>query len=165
MQTYNPSTYSWEYNPKGKYAYGATCVKNCPEHLLKDNGACVRSCPPNKRPVNGECVSCDGACPKSCKGEGSIHSGNVDSFKGCTVIDGSVSILEHSFSGFHHMDETNFTFGPMYQQMHPDRLEVFSSLKEVTGYINIQGSHPDFKNLSYFRYVSTHCRLPSDIPC
>ncbi|KAL0280246.1 UNVERIFIED_CONTAM: hypothetical protein PYX00_001596 [Menopon gallinae] len=151
MQTYNPSTYSWEYNPKGKYAYGATCVKNCPEHLLKDNGACVRSCPPNKRPVNGECVSCDGACPKSCKGEVSIHSGNVDSFKGCTVIDGSVSILEHSFNGFHHMDETNFTFGPRYQQMHPDRLEVFSSLKEVTGYINIQGSHPDFKNLSYFR--------------
>lgn len=30
MQRYNPITYSWESNPDGKYAYGATCVKNCP---------------------------------------------------------------------------------------------------------------------------------------
>ena len=49
MQRYNPIKYSWETNPYGKYAYGATCVKNCPEHLLKDNGACVRSCPPTKK--------------------------------------------------------------------------------------------------------------------
>jgi L1 cell adhesion molecule len=49
MQRYNPITYSWEINPEGKYAYGATCVKNCPEHLLKDNGACVRTCPPKKK--------------------------------------------------------------------------------------------------------------------
>jgi len=49
MQRYNSITYSWETNPNGKYAYGATCVKNCPEHLLKDNGACVRSCPPKKK--------------------------------------------------------------------------------------------------------------------
>lgn len=49
MQRYNPITYSWEINPEGKYAYGATCVKTCPAHLLKDNGACVRSCPPKKK--------------------------------------------------------------------------------------------------------------------
>lgn len=45
MHIYNPVSYRWERDPKGKYAYGATCVKECPEHLLKDNGACVRSCP------------------------------------------------------------------------------------------------------------------------
>ena len=49
MQRYNPVKYKWERNPDGKYAYGATCVKNCPKHLLKDNGACVRSCPPKKK--------------------------------------------------------------------------------------------------------------------
>jgi epidermal growth factor receptor len=49
MQIYNPSKYRWERNPLGKYAYGATCVKDCPEHLLKDNGACVRACPPKKK--------------------------------------------------------------------------------------------------------------------
>ena len=49
MQSYNPNKYKWEKNPDGKYAYGATCVKDCPEHLLKDNGACVRACPPKKK--------------------------------------------------------------------------------------------------------------------
>ena len=49
MQIYNPIKYKWERDPLGKYAYGATCVKDCPEHLLKDNGACVRACPPKKK--------------------------------------------------------------------------------------------------------------------
>ena len=49
MQIYNPIKYKWERDPQGKYAYGATCVKECPEHLLKDNGACVRACPPKKK--------------------------------------------------------------------------------------------------------------------
>lgn len=49
MQRYNPIKYRWEKHPDGKYAYGATCVKDCPKHLLKDNGACVRSCPPKKK--------------------------------------------------------------------------------------------------------------------
>ena len=47
---YNPNTYLSERNPAGKYAYGATCVKTCPEHLLRDAGAgaCVRQCPRDK---------------------------------------------------------------------------------------------------------------------
>ncbi|XP_045478869.1 epidermal growth factor receptor-like [Harmonia axyridis] len=60
MQIYNTVNYSWVPNPKGKYAYGATCVEKCPEHLLKDNGACVRTCPPQKRAKNGECIPCEG---------------------------------------------------------------------------------------------------------
>ncbi|XP_014252271.1 epidermal growth factor receptor isoform X2 [Cimex lectularius] len=157
MQRYNPITYSWETNPLGKYAYGATCVKNCPEHLLKDNGACVRSCPPKKKAVNGECVPCDGPCPKTCEGsvnssspQGMVHAGNINSFKDCTIIEGSLIILDQSFKGFQQF-YSDFSFGPHYPEMHPDKLEVFSTLKEVTGYINIQGSHPDFTNLSYFR--------------
>ena len=49
----------------------------------------------------------------------------------------------------------NFTFGPRYPQMHPDRLEVFSTLKELTSFINIQATHPEFRNLSYFRNLET----------
>ncbi|XP_021924577.1 epidermal growth factor receptor isoform X4 [Zootermopsis nevadensis] len=154
MQRYNPTTYSWEANPQGKYAYGATCVKKCPEHLLKDNGACVRSCPPKKKAENGECVPCDGPCPKTCDGVNEIHSGNIDGFRDCTIIEGSLTILDQSFRGFQQVYH-NFSFGPRYQQMHPDRLEVFSTLKEVTGYVNIQGEHPDFTNLSYFRNLET----------
>lgn len=150
MQKYNPITYSWEPNPKGKYAYGATCVKNCPEHLLKDSGACVRSCPPNKKSVNGECVPCDGPCPKTCRGDTLIHAGNIDDFRGCTIIEGYIHILENSFKGYQEIYR-NYSFGNHHPPMHPDRLEVFSTLKEITGFIDIQASHRDFKNLSYFR--------------
>lgn len=158
MQTYNPTTYSWEPNVNGKYAYGATCVKNCPEHLLKDNGACVRTCPPKKTDVNGECVMCDGPCPKSCKGVTLVHSENIDNFKGCTIIDGNLEILEQSFRGFYdffsHMSN-NFTISNRISEMDPDKLEVFSTLKEVTGYVNIQSHHEKFVNLSYFRNLET----------
>ncbi|KAG4073502.1 hypothetical protein HA402_000726 [Bradysia odoriphaga] len=152
MQKYNPTNYLWEANPDGKYAYGATCVRNCPEHLLKDNGACVRTCPNNKTAVNGECVTCNGPCPKTCPGVGIVHSGNVDDFRGCTIIEGSLEILDQSFAGFQQV-YTNFSFGPRFIKMHPDRLEVFSTLREVTGYINIQGNHEHFTNLSYFRNI------------
>jgi L1 cell adhesion molecule len=151
MMKYNPSSYSWEINPEGKYAYGATCVKQCPDHLLKDNGACVRSCPPNKKNNNrGECVPCDGPCPKNCQGVDVVHASNIDSFKECTIIEGSLTILDTSFEGFQEV-YSNFSFGPRHPPMHPDQMEVFSTLKQVTGYISIQATHPDFTNLSYFR--------------
>ncbi|CAD6211930.1 GSCOCG00003904001-RA-CDS [Cotesia congregata] len=150
MQTYNPTTYSWEINPNGKYAYGATCVRKCPEHLLKDNGACVRSCPPKKKAKNGECVPCDGPCPKTCPGVDQVHFGNIESFRDCTVIEGSITIMDHSFTGFQDV-YANYSFGPRWEPMHPRQLEVFSTLKEITGYLNIQGNHKDFTDLRYFR--------------
>lgn len=150
MQKYNPTKYLWEPNPDGKYVYGATCVRSCPEHLLKDNGACVRICPVNKTAKNGECVPCNGPCPKTCLHTGVVHSGNIDSFRDCTIIEGTIEILDQTFDGYQHV-YSNFSFGQRYIKMHPDRLEVFSTLREVTGYINIQGDHSEFTNLSYFR--------------
>ena len=154
MMRYNPATYSWEVNPEGKYAYGATCVKNCPEHLLKDNGACVRSCPSNKKALKGECVPCDGPCPKNCQGVEIVNANNIDSFQGCTIIEGSITILDTSFNGYQEVYH-NFTFGPHYPPMLPHKLEVFKTLREVTGFINIQATHSDFKNLSYFRNLES----------
>lgn len=150
MQIYNPTTYSWEHNPNGKYAYGATCVRNCPEHLLKDNGACVRSCPSSKTAVDGECIPCNVTCPKTCKADKPIHAGNIDSFKDCTIIDGSIQILEMTFTGFQQVN-SDYSFGERYPQMEPERLEVFSNVREVTGYLNVQAHHPNFTTLSYFR--------------
>lgn len=150
MMRYNPSKFLWETNPDGKYAYGATCEKQCPDHLLRDNGACVRSCPQNKRNENGECMPCPGPCPKNCTGVDVVHSGNIDQFVNCTFIDGSITILDTSFTGFAELT-SNHTLGTPYPPMHPSRLEVFKTLREITGYLNIQASHPDFKNLSYFR--------------
>lgn len=110
MKRYNPITYSWEANPAGKYAYGATCVRNCPDHLLKDSGACVRSCPEKKKAVDGECVPCDGPCPKTCPASENIHAGNIDSFEDCTIIEGSLEILDHTFKGYQQVRRSLYIF-------------------------------------------------------
>lgn len=150
MMRYNPLSYSWETNPAGKYAYGSTCVKDCPDHLLKDNGACVRSCPPNKKASDGECVPCDGPCPKNCLGVEIVNADNIDSFINCTIVEGSLSILDSTFNGYQDFNTQNSSFGGRHPSMHPDRLSVFKTLKEITGFFNVQGSHSDFVNLSYF---------------
>ncbi|KAL7639995.1 UNVERIFIED_CONTAM: hypothetical protein RMT77_009409 [Armadillidium vulgare] len=150
LKKYNTISSSWLTNPNGKYAYGATCVRDCPSHLLKDSGACVQSCPLEKKDVNGECVPCVGPCSKTCQGVEIVHNGNIDSFKDCTILEGSLTILDHSFDGFQVVYQ-NFTFGDKYPEMHPSKLEVFSTLEEVTGYINIQATHPEFTNLSFLR--------------
>ncbi len=72
------------------------------------------------------------------------------------MIEGSVSILDNSFEGFQEVHE-NFTFGDRHPPMHPDRLEALSSLKEITGFLNVQGVHPDFKDLSAFRCSNVPC--------
>jgi len=150
MQKYNQIKYRWEKNPDGKYAYGATCVKDCPKHLIKDNGACVRACPPKKKSVTGECVPCDGPCPKICHFSDTVHAGNVDSLANCTVVEGSITILDTSFKGFQEVFD-NYTFGNAYPSMDPSRLEVFATLKEITGYLNVQADHDSFTDLSAFR--------------
>ena len=100
--------------------------------------------------MDGECVPCDGPCPKTCTFTDIVHAGNIDSFKNCTVIEGSLTILDSSFNGFQQIHQ-NFTFGPRHPAMDPARLEVFATIKEVTGFINIQAHHPRFTNLSVFR--------------
>lgn len=156
MQRYNPIKFGWDPNPNGKYAFGATCVKECPEHLLRDNGACVRTCPPLKRSVNNECVPCAGPCPKNCLGVEVVHSGNIDQLINCTVIEGSITILDSSFNGFVETNgNNNYTMGMMHKPMHPSRLEVFQTVREITGCLNIQASHQDFKNLTYFKHLKT----------
>ncbi|XP_016988122.2 epidermal growth factor receptor isoform X1 [Drosophila rhopaloa] len=154
MRKYNPTSYELEPNPEGKYAYGATCVTECPGHLLRDNGACVRSCPQDKTAKAGECVPCNGPCPKTCTGVPVLHSGNIDSFRNCTVIDGNIRILDQTFSGFQDV-YANYTMGERYIPLDPEQLEVFSTVKEITGYLNIEGIHPRFRNLSYFRNLET----------
>lgn len=150
MQIYNLTNDLWEHNPEGKYIFNAICVQNCREYLFKDSGACVRTCPANKVLKNGECVECNGPCPKICKSEGIVHDGNIDSFKGCTVIEGNLEILHQAFKRYQHVF-SNFSKEPRFIHLHPDRLEVFSSVKEITGFLNIQGEDSDFTNLSYFR--------------
>ena len=130
--------------------------QDCPKHLLKDNSICVRICPPNKKTVNRECLPCIGPCPKICHFNEIIHAGNIEKLINCTVIEGSITILDLSFDGFQQIYD-NFTWhGPRYPAMHPSRLEALSSLKEVTGFLSIQAHHPNFTSLESFRNLVRH---------
>lgn len=153
MNRYDSEKLAWLLDPRGKYAFGATCVKECPEHLLRDNGACVRTCPPNKRSINGECTPCTGPCPKNCTGVDVVHSGNIDQFINCTIIEGSLKILDTTFSGY--VEFHNNTIGNRYEPMSPSRLNVFKTIREITGYLSVQANHSEFRDLSYFKNLRT----------
>ncbi|XP_067406463.1 epidermal growth factor receptor isoform X2 [Emydura macquarii macquarii] len=140
---YNPTTYQMDVNPDGKYSFGATCVKKCPHnYVVTDHGSCVRSCNVDTYEVeeNGvrKCKKCDGPCSKVCNGIGvgelklalSINATNIDSFKNCTKINGDVSILPIAFRG----DDYTKT-----QPLDPKKLDIFKTVKEISGFLLIQG--------------------------
>ncbi|XP_015474161.1 epidermal growth factor receptor isoform X1 [Parus major] len=139
---YNPTTYQMDVNPEGKYSFGATCVKECPHnYVVTDHGSCVRSCNADTYEVeeNGvrKCKKCDGLCSKVCNGIGigelkgilSINATNIDSFKNCTKINGDVSILPVAFLG----DAFTKTL-----PLDPKKLDVFKTVKEISGFLLIQ---------------------------
>ncbi|EMP36194.1 Epidermal growth factor receptor, partial [Chelonia mydas] len=139
---YNPTTYQMDVNPDGKYSFGATCVKECPHnYVVTDHGSCVRSCNVDTYEVeeNGvrKCKKCDGVCSKVCNGIGigelkgilSINATNIDSFKNCTKINGDVSILPVAFLG------DLFT---KTQPLDPKKLDIFKTVKEISGFLLIQ---------------------------
>lgn len=96
-------------------------------------------------------MPCDGPCPKTCaKKESIIHAGNIDTLQNCTVIEGSIQILDTSFLGFQEIND-DFIFGKRHPPMDPTKLEALSSVKEITGYLDIQAHNPKFKTLNAFR--------------
>ncbi|CAG0905193.1 unnamed protein product [Cyprideis torosa] len=58
--------------------------------------------------------------------------------------------MEHSFNGFQDVLE-NYSLGAKIPSMDPSALQVFSTLKEITGFLTIQATHPNFTDLSAFR--------------
>ena len=53
-------------------------------------------------------------------------------------------------------DETHNITG-----IHPSRLKVFESVSEITDYLQVQASHPDFTSLGFFRNLHViHGRVP-----
>uniref|UniRef100_A0A3Q2ZKP9 Receptor protein-tyrosine kinase n=1 Tax=Kryptolebias marmoratus TaxID=37003 RepID=A0A3Q2ZKP9_KRYMA len=154
LMRYDPNLHQLVPNPHGKYNFGATCVKSCPHnYVVTDHGACVRTCSGNTYEVEEggirKCAKCDGLCPKVCKGLGmgdlthtlSINATNIDSFKNCTKINGNIAILKTSFNG------DTFTKTP---KMDPAQLDVFKTVKEITGYLWIQTWPETMSSLSPF---------------
>nr|XP_043883155.1 epidermal growth factor receptor isoform X2 [Solea senegalensis] len=151
---YDPNLHQLVPNPHGKYNFGATCVKSCPHnYIVTDHGACVRTCSGNTFEVSEggvrKCAKCIGLCPKVCNGLGtgdlvrtlSINATNIDSFKNCTKINGNIAIIKTSIHG------DTYTKTP---KMDPAQLDVFKTVKEITGYLWIQMWPESMTSLSPF---------------
>uniref|UniRef100_A0A4W5QPX6 receptor protein-tyrosine kinase n=1 Tax=Hucho hucho TaxID=62062 RepID=A0A4W5QPX6_9TELE len=142
-------------NPDGKYNFGATCVKTCPHnYVVADHGACVRTCSGDTYEVDEggvrKCKKCDGLCPKVCNGLGmgkldkvlSINATNIDTFKNCTKINGN--IIHFTVLAIH---RDPFTKAP---KMDPAKLDIFKTVREITGYLLIQNWPDNMASLSPF---------------
>uniref|UniRef100_A0A8C4H5H7 Receptor protein-tyrosine kinase n=1 Tax=Dicentrarchus labrax TaxID=13489 RepID=A0A8C4H5H7_DICLA len=154
LMRYDPNLHQLVPNPHGKYNFGATCVKTCPHnYIVTDQGACVRTCSGNTYEVDEggirKCAKCEGLCPKVCDGLGTGHlantlavnATNIDSFKNCTNIHGNIAILHPTVHG------DPFTKTP---KMHHSQLDVFKTVKEITGHLLIQIWPENMSSLSPF---------------
>uniref|UniRef100_A0A3P8VY36 Receptor protein-tyrosine kinase n=1 Tax=Cynoglossus semilaevis TaxID=244447 RepID=A0A3P8VY36_CYNSE len=154
LMRYEPNLHQLVPNPHGKYNFGATCVKKCPyNYVVTDHGACVRTCSGNTYEVDEggvrKCAKCEGLCPKVCNGLGagdltrtlSINATNIDSFKNCTKINGNIALIKTSIHG------DLYTKTP---KMEPSQLDVFKTVKEITGYLWIQDWPESLNSLSPF---------------
>uniref|UniRef100_A0A4W4HQS0 Receptor protein-tyrosine kinase n=1 Tax=Electrophorus electricus TaxID=8005 RepID=A0A4W4HQS0_ELEEL len=154
---YNRQTFQLEPNPDAMYQYGSVCMHKCPDHFVVDGSACVSSCPPDKMEVesNGikQCELCNGLCPKVCEGTDpdkphrqTVDSSNIDSFINCTEIQGSLHFLITGIKG---------DFYNKIPPLDPQKLKVFSTVREITGILNIQSWPAELSNLSIFSNLTT----------
>ncbi|XP_028288363.1 melanoma receptor tyrosine-protein kinase-like isoform X2 [Parambassis ranga] len=141
LKLYNAKTHQVDENPNAKFMFGATCVKACPHNYVVTDGSCVRACSAGMYEVEEKgvqiCKACDGPCPKACDGIGvgslintiAVNASNIESFRGCTKINGDIILLETSFTGDAHYN---------IPHMDPDKLEYLRTVNEITGFLLIQ---------------------------
>uniref|UniRef100_A0A671V769 Receptor protein-tyrosine kinase n=1 Tax=Sparus aurata TaxID=8175 RepID=A0A671V769_SPAAU len=155
---YNPTTFQLEHNPRAKYTYGAFCVKKCPHNFVVDHSSCVRACPSNKMEVEDNrikmCIPCTDICPKACDGIGTaslqsaqtVDSSNIDKFVNCTKINGNLVFLITGIKGdvYHNIEALD-----------PEKLNVFRTVREITGFLNIQSWPDNMTDLSVFSNLAT----------
>uniref|UniRef100_A0A8C3NSQ8 Receptor protein-tyrosine kinase n=1 Tax=Geospiza parvula TaxID=87175 RepID=A0A8C3NSQ8_GEOPR len=153
---YNKLTFQLEPNPDTKYQYGGVCVRQCPHNFVVDQSSCVRACPNDKMEVekNGLkiCEPCAGLCPKACEGTGAgskyqtVDSSNIDTFINCTKILGNLDFL---ITGLEGDPWRNIS------ALDPEKLNVFRTVREITGYLNIQSWPKHMHNFSVFSNLET----------
>ncbi|KAG5283429.1 hypothetical protein AALO_G00041980 [Alosa alosa] len=155
---YNPNSFQLEQNPAAKYTYGAFCVKKCPHNFVVDHSSCVRACPSSKTEVEEnrvkKCIPCTSICPKACDGIGTaslqtaqtVDSSNIDRFINCTKINGNLVFLITGIKGdsYHNI-----------KPLDPEKLSVFRTVREITGFLNIQSWPENMTDLSVFSNLAT----------
>ncbi|CAL8339089.1 unnamed protein product [Merluccius merluccius] len=152
---YNKHTFKLEPNPSAKYQYGSICVAQCPPNFVVDESSCVSSCPSDKMEVEKKgvkrCEPCGGPCPKVCIGTDStdrqtVDALNIDSFRNCTKIQGSLRFLVTGINGD---DYKNIP------AIDPEKLKFFSTVREITDILNIQSWPANMSDLSVFANLQT----------
>ncbi|XP_063808696.1 receptor tyrosine-protein kinase erbB-3 [Pseudophryne corroboree] len=153
---YNPLTSQMEHGPDAKFQYGGSCVKNCPHNFVVDQNSCVRACPSSKMEVNKNgvkmCEPCSGLCPKACEGTGlgskyqTVDSSNIYKFVNCTKILGNLDFLTIGLDGDEWMNVT---------ALDPNKLSIFKTVQEITGYLNIQSWPKHMNDFSVFSSLTT----------
>ncbi|XP_053723553.1 receptor tyrosine-protein kinase erbB-3a isoform X1 [Synchiropus splendidus] len=152
---YNKNTFKMEPNPNAKYQFGSMCAFKCPTNFVVDGSSCVSTCPAGKMEVekNGakECEPCGGLCPKACIGTGTqnretVDALNIDSFINCTKIQGSLHFLVTGIKG----DEYN-----KVPPLDPEKLKIFSTVREITDILSIQSWPESMHDLSVFSNLQT----------
>ncbi|PWA32117.1 hypothetical protein CCH79_00013364 [Gambusia affinis] len=140
---------------------GRVCVHGfsfLADNFVVDHSSCVRACPSNKMEVEENrikmCIPCTDICPKVCDGIGTgslqtaqtVDASNIDKFINCTKINGNLIFLITGIKG-----DMYHSIGPL----DPERLSVFRTVKEITGYLNIQSWPENMTDLSVFSNLAT----------
>ncbi|XP_030077832.1 receptor tyrosine-protein kinase erbB-2 [Microcaecilia unicolor] len=154
LTIYNPDIFESTPNKEGRYSFGASCVRFCPyNYLATEVGSCTLVCPPNSQEVTVDrvqkCEKCDKPCQSVCYGLGvdflkgvrAINSFNIQHFAGCTKIFGSLVFLAETFQG-----DPATGAAPLILE----DLQVFKTLKEITGYLYIDFWPENLTDLSVF---------------
>uniref|UniRef100_A0A8C2JIX8 Receptor protein-tyrosine kinase n=1 Tax=Cyprinus carpio TaxID=7962 RepID=A0A8C2JIX8_CYPCA len=126
-----------------------TCKDACPRLMLYDPNTHQLAPNPNGKYSFG--ATCIKICPRKAICNGlemgpltnvlSINASNIDSFENCTKISGGVAILTTTFNGDPHTNTSG---------LDPAKLNVFKTVKEITGYLVIQQWPKDMPSLSAF---------------
>ncbi|XP_031675847.1 receptor tyrosine-protein kinase erbB-4, partial [Oncorhynchus kisutch] len=100
------------------------------------------------------CIPCTDICPKVCDGIGTgslqtaqtVDASNIEMFVNCTKINGNLIFLITGIKG------------DMYHgigALDPERLNVFRTVREITGFLNIQSWPENMTDLGVFSNLAT----------
>ncbi|XP_053385686.1 receptor tyrosine-protein kinase erbB-4-like [Mercenaria mercenaria] len=138
------------------YSLGSLCLRDCPVYMLKDKRSCVMKCPVGKCPNESTNVCEQCTHVQKCAGLSAseyLHSENIEGFRDCEIIEGNLKILKVSFYGDPHSGT---------EVIKPNDLQILKDVKEIIGFLSIQETPSEVKDLSFLSGLETiHGRITS----
>eukprot|EP00118_Oscarella_pearsei_P017372 m.171588 g.171588 ORF g.171588 m.171588 type:complete len:1503 (+) comp39060_c0_seq1:197-4705(+) len=137
---FDPVTVTFIPQPDGRYILGDACVVQCPNGTVADGQNCVNVCPRGKTPDDNRiCVECKGPCKVVCVSpdDGVVTTANYLKFENCTDLIGNLK-FRGGLLGVGNLSQAD--------------LEVFRSLRSISGYLEATSSLPtQIRSLEFLR--------------